>query len=455
MEDDSRMNRNEFLVCREYASIDLAFTLYNLYEMLFGEEDEEIKALYGAPEKGYYDWFVRELRKVLSVVADDDVTAAQKVVSEAEAQLRELRRENKQRMEFFTTLTDRLVVYEHVLNRCELRYAPQEKLDAFLRSNPDDEIMIQINLYVGGPDKDPKTAMQRIQSLVGEIPTQLTKQKLFELIDHAMTLYEGSDETALDEFLYMLRMAGRVFQTGSYIGEYPTLEKPLHDFEQTDLKEMDEERYNTLRDEIFELSGKLSFIIDYYNDLQRCTNDLLALCLAKKWLPGSDKMFTEAERTAIEACLSGEPDDGAFVPLEGHIEGVSEKLNAQMAKVVAPDMNAEEEEEYLDVATIARLLSNSIYAEIDPLFVESRTVTKELIREKEDVFFGELSEVFASVQRPVKKAIFAKIIENLPPMFSSAEEFTGYVRLNLFGCRDISERCASIAIVKQLCIEGE
>lgn len=449
------MNRDEFLVCREYASIDLAFTMYGLHEMLFSEEDDEIRALYGAPEKGYYEWFERELKKILSSDGGVDASAQQKVISEVESELRELRRENKERMEFFTTLTDRLVVYEYVLNRCELRYAPQEKLDAFLRSNPDDEIMIQINLFVGGKDKDPKTAMHRIQSLVGEIPTQLTKQKLFEMIDRAMTLYLDSDETSLDEFLYMLRMAGMVFPTGSFIGEYPMLEKPLRDFEDTDIKEMDEERYNLLRDEIFELSGKLTFIIDYYNDLQRCTNDLLSLCLAKKWLPGEDDIFTESEKNAIVSCIEGNVDDSIFVPLEGRIEGVSEKLNRQMAKVVAPDMNAEEEEEYLDVATIARLLSNSIYAEIDPLFVESRTVTKELIREKEDVFFGELTELFKSVGKPVKKAIFAKIIENLPPMFRTAEEFTEYVRLNLFGCRDMAERCASIAIVKQICLEEE
>jgi hypothetical protein len=270
-----------------------------------------------------------------------------------------------------------------------------------------------------------------------------------------MTLYLDSDETSLDEYLYMLRMAGMVFPTGSYIGEYPLLEKPLKDFEDTDLKEMDEDRYNLLRDEIFELSGKLTFIIDYYNDLQRCTNDLLALCLSKKWLPSDDGVFLEPAVNAIKTCVEGEPDESVFVPLEGRIENVSVKLNAQMAKVVAPDMNAEEEEEYLDVATIARLLSNSIYADIDPLFVESKTVTKELIREKENVFFAELEEVIKSVQKPVKKAIFAKIIENLPVMFTSAEEFTEYVRLNLFGCRDLSERCASIAIIKQICLEEE
>ncbi len=444
------MNRDEFLICREYASIDLAFTMYGLYSMLFEEDDEEITALYGAPEKGYYEWFLRVLKKLLSQEKPDTDT-----ILEAEAELRELRRENKERMEFFTTLTDRLVVYEHVLNRCELRYAPQEKLDAFLKSNPDDEIMIQINLYVAGKDKDPKTAMRRIQSLAGEIPTQLTRQKLFELIDRTMTLYLDSDETSLDEYLYMLRMAGMVFPTGSYIGEYPLLEKPLKDFEDTDLKEMDEDRYNLLRDEIFELSGKLTFIIDYYNDLQRCTNDLLALCLSKKWLPSDDGVFLEPAVNAIKTCVDGEPDESVFVPLEGRIENVSVKLNAQMAKVVAPDMNAEEEEEYLDVATIARLLSNSIYADIDPLFVDSKTVTKELIREKETVFFAELEEVIKSVQKPVKKAIFAKIIENLPVMFTSAEEFTEYVRLNLFGCRDLSERCASIAIIKQICLEEE
>ena len=110
-------------------------------------------------------------------------------------------------------------------------------------------------------------------------------------------------------------------------------------------------------------------------------------------------------------------------------------------------MNAEEEEEYLDVATLARLLSNSLFAEIDPLFVETKIVTKELLHEKEELLFKEMTEVLKSVQKPVKKAIMSHLLEYLPPLFRDGKGFEEYVRLNLFGCRDKAEKCASMAIL--------
>lgn len=443
------MRQDEFLAGREYASYDLAFSLYNLREMLEDDEDASRKDIFGAPEKGYYDWFVRILNRLLSLTDAAD----QQAFAEAEAELRELRHENKKRMEFFTVLTDRLVAYEYVLNRKELCYSSEEELNRFLKSNPEDSFVNSLIIYLT-KDHDKTVFGTRLQSVIGEIPVQMTKNKLFEWIDRAMTLYIGSDETALDELLYMIRMAGLVYETGEYIGEYPLLEEPLREFEKTDSVTMDEETYNSIREKIFSLAGKLQYIIDYYYDLERCVNDTLALCVCWRWLPG-DEWVESATRAAIRACITTEEADEekrmeVFVPLEGRIESAAEKLHRKMAGIAAPDMNAEEEESYLDVALVARLLSNSVFAEIDPLFVETKTVTREMIREKEEQLFDELSKVMRESSRPVKKAIFAKILEKLPPFLTSQEEIEKYVRLNLFGCRDKAEQCAVMAILVEM-----
>lgn len=444
------MNRDEFLVCREYASMDLAFSMYNLHEMIH-EEDESLKDLCGAPEKGYYDWFIRVLKDILSLEdagsgADEQLAAA----GQAESELRELRHENKKRMEFLTVLTDRLIAYEYVLNRFELKYAPESELNEFLKTNPEDAFLNKLIIYLT-KDKDKKIFGTKLQSVIGEIPVQITKAKLFEWIDRAFTLYLDSDETALDELIYMLRMVGLVNEPGEYLGEYPRLEAPLRHFEETELSEMDSDTYDKLRDEIFNLSGSLQYIMDYYSELERCVNDALSLCLVRKWLPADDALMGEDESAAIGACVGEDaPDESLFVALEGRIEGIADRLHKQMAKVEAPDMNAEEEEVYLDVATLARLLSNSLYAEIDPIFVESRVVTKELIKEKEDVLFDEIGRAMKSSQRPVRKAIQAKILEKLPPFITSQEEIESYVRVNLFNCRDKAERCAVMALLIEM-----
>ena len=448
------MTREEFLICRNYASLDLAlgfFTLYDDVEGIVDEEDEmpSRDELYGAPEKGYYDWFVRVLRQL---VLQEEGADRLEVAAAAEAELRELRRENRKRMEFLTALTDRLTVYEHVLNRCELRYDSEEKLDEFLKSHPEEDFFARFIEYVKGGGKE--SGGERIKECIEELPTQLTRQKLFDTIDRTMTLYLDGDETALDEFIYIIRMAALVSDPGELLGEYPVLEKPMRDFESTDLKEMSEERYNMLRDEFYEVSWKLECVIDFYNELQRCINGTLSLCLVCKWLPEEESPISSDERDVIVRVLTDSMDSSLFSALEGKIEPIVEKLNRVMARVEAPDMNGEEEEEYLDVATLARLLSNSMFAEIDPLFVETRTVTRELLHEKEEALFEEMTAVLKGVQKPVKKAIMAHLLRYLAPVFGKLENFEEYLRVNLFGCRDKAEKCASMAILLDIFEQG-
>ena len=431
------MNRDDFKVCREYAALDLIFNLYDIGDGIDGRVEQEL---------------YREFRSLLS-----------KPVGDIEDELRRLRIENKNRMEFLTAITDRLVAYEYVLNRIELRFTPEEKLDDFLKSNPEDAFLNRMIIFLtrGG---DKRVFGTRLQSVVGEIPIQITRNKLFEHIDHTLTLYLDSDETAIDELIYMLRMVGLVASSGEqvekYLEEYTELAKPLKDFEDRELASITEEEYNRLRDEIFSLSGTLQNIMDFYNEFQRCVNDLLAIAVVSRWLPGDESIFEEREREALQ-CFAVECDgeSGAeiqalseekLIPLEGRIEGLTVRLERIMSQVEAPDMNLWEEEQYQDVALLARLLSNSVFADIDPLFVETKTVTKEMIREKEDILFAELTESMKASPRPVRRAITAKVLEKLPPFLHSQKEIEEYFRVNLFGCRDKAERCAAMAFLIEM-----
>lgn len=452
------MNRNEFLICREYASIDLAFSLFGLRDMVYGEPDPDLpdrQVLIGDTERAAYENLEKSIREALRICDESEDVREQlgALKDQIEPALREARKSNKDRMEFFTALTDRLIAYEYVLNRCELRYSPEKNLDDFLKSNPEDAFLNRLIIYLTR-DRDQRVFGTKLQSVVGEIPIQITKNKLFERISGTLSLYMDSDETALNEFIYMLRMAGLVIRPDeTVLKEYPLLDQTLHDLEETDLAAMPEEVYNRLRDEVFTLSGKLQYVMDFYVELQRCTNDLLALCLVRKWVTEEVGLLGNTEKEAVVNCLQ-EPDENFLVPLEGRIEAVSERLQRQMAQVEAPDMNGEEEEEYLDIATLARLLSNSMFADIDPLFVESKKVTKEMIREKEDALFEEFSAAMKASGKPVKKAIIAKLLEKLPPFLLSQDEISEYVRTNLFGCRDKAEKCAVMAILIEMMEDG-
>ncbi len=82
----TKMNRDEFIVCREYAAMDLAFSMYNLHENL--DENSENADFYGASEKGYYDWFTRVIGELLAAIDDGDARGQLEAAAVAEAELK-------------------------------------------------------------------------------------------------------------------------------------------------------------------------------------------------------------------------------------------------------------------------------------------------------------------------------------------------------------------------------
>ena len=430
------MSREEFTVCKEYASYDLIFSSYALWDMCMDDENPERTELFGDVDKANKKAF------------DDALALLTKgnrsKVAEVESILKKQREENKKRMDFFAQVTDRLVAYEYVLNRVELSFSSDEELDDFLKANPEEAFLNRIMIYLVGK-KDKQLFGTRLNSIVGEIPVQITKNKLFEWIDRALTLYIGSDETSVDELLYMIKMAGLVYDPGEMIDEYPALGNLLSDFEKTDIEELTKEEYLKLKDSMFEMSEKLDFIMNYYTHLQRCVNDALALCITGKHLENVD-VIAKPVATMLDSYIESAPDFDGLVEFEGRIEGLSDRLQATMGKV-SPDKKGSDDEEYLDIAVVTRLLSNSLFAEIDPVFVETVEVTKEMIKAKEDKLFDELTAVMRASSKRVKKAIIAKILEKLPPFMTEQSEIEQYIRVNLFNCRSKAEKCAVMAIL--------
>jgi hypothetical protein len=196
---------------------------------------------------------------------------------------------------------------------------------------------------------------------------------------------------------------------------------------------------------MFEMSEKLDFIMNYYTHLQRCVNDALALCITGKHLENVD-VIAKPVATMLDSYIESAPDFDGLVEFEGRIEGLSDRLQATMGKV-SPDKKGSADEEYLDIAVVTRLLSNSLFAEIDPVFVETVEVTKEMIKAKEDKLFDELTAVMRASSKRVKKAIIAKILEKLPPFMTEQSEIEQYIRVNLFNCRSKAEKCAVMAIL--------
>ena len=71
----------------------------------------------------------------------------------------------------------------------------------------------------------------------------MTKNKLFEKISEALTLYKDGDRSSLDDFVYMLRTSAMVYEPQRYVGEYKEIEDKLARLSSADYSDMSEEEY--------------------------------------------------------------------------------------------------------------------------------------------------------------------------------------------------------------------
>lgn len=96
-------------------------------------------------------------------------------------------------MDVLTAYTDRMICYEYVLNRMELKYLSKKELSEKLAAFEEEEYMKMLEGYLFG-SKDQKVALDKIRLIMGQIPVHMTKNKLFERIGEALTLYQDGDK---------------------------------------------------------------------------------------------------------------------------------------------------------------------------------------------------------------------------------------------------------------------
>lgn len=417
-----------------YAAVELTFSVCLLWETV-----AEAEGL-GKTERACYE-------KTMKLLADavDRSSEQMRPLAENAGQLRD---EITAVMDVYTSYTDRLINYSYVLER--MPYCLEDETDFWedLKVLDEDDLLHRLMYFVGGQG-DASIQKERLQRLVGMIPVQMTKNKFLEKIERALTLYKGSDRESLDTFVYMIRSAAMLHQPEACSVCADGIEEYIHELEQTDFAALDKERYEELREKLEIYSKEVLSITDFYYSLQKVVNGIYALVLAV--------CHGDREQGVCEECMKicqevagGNYDEESLVPLEGRIEGYVEKasyLEAVLFEVRNSCQDVLSElgltEAFEDFALIANLLSDSLFIDLekkaDEMLVDDamlKKVTAELTQD--------LSELFGSIQKPVKRAVMASVLEKLPTEFQTVDEIMAYIRTNLFGCRNMAEKAAAL-----------
>lgn len=428
----------------DYGTLETTFSAYTLFE---GELSE--------------DSYAKEKQEILGRVKDAVGNLGERdcdyeILME---KMRILREEITGKMDLLTAYTDRMICYEYVLNRMELRFLPEKELAARLAVYEEDEYMKRLQAYLFG-SKDQKVTLDKLRLVMGQIPVHMTKGKLFERIGEALTLYQDGDKSALDSFLYMIRTSAMLYEPQQYVGQYPELERTIEELGKADYENLSQEEYDKLAAILESGAKEIHEITDFYYSVQNVVNGIYALCILFPYLDKEGRI----EKAGKEIwCHLAEDDlrEDMLTPLEGCIEECVEKssyLESVLYEIRSSYKVELDEtglaERFRDFVLVANLLSDSLFIDLS-VGEEEKKADLSYVHRCSNELMDELEKKLTQVSRPVKRAIMGQILEKLPMTFQNAEEVEQYIRVNLMGCQDKAEKCVVLMMLADLMQEEQ
>lgn len=424
----------------EYGTLELTFSAYTLLEEIMEEKRDLAEK-----EQDVIDTVLRALGEI------GKETCA---YGELAVTMRKLREDITAKMDLFTAYTDRLICYEYVLNRMELKYLTERELTEKLQAFDEEQYLQDLMRYLFG-DKDTNIVQDKLRMVIGQVPVHMTKQKLFEKISEVLSLYQGGDRSSLDDFIYMLRTCSMVYEPKRYVGEYENIESLLKQLESADYVNMTEEKYNKMVKVLEKAAHFIHELTDFYYDLQKVVNGIYAMCLLFPY-EEKENSFMRAGRS-IWTCLAlREYKPEMLMPLEGRIEQCLEKTAYLETVLYEIKYSYQKELEELsltsffeDFVLVANLLSDSLFINLEQA-ANTEVADADYVQQCKDKLFEELSGKMAQFSRPVRRAVMGQMIEKMPPMFQNVQEVQEYLRVNLLGCQEKAEKVIVMIMLRDL-----
>ena len=148
--------------------------------------------------------------------------------------LSEIRDEITKRMTVLTAYTDGLQIYEYVLNRLE--YGITKETFPVEES----ELAAKVFRYLFR-DNDKMVVNSKIQMVTGQLPVRMTKNRFFDYLSTTLHIYNGSDQSAVDDFVSMLKSTALLELPENFESAYPEIYDMIRILEDTNYKILTEE----------------------------------------------------------------------------------------------------------------------------------------------------------------------------------------------------------------------
>lgn len=435
-----------FQTYAQTALIHFTMDYYMLYEIMREKKPDEYSEIH------------EMLGKINHVVRDVFVEKNNSKKKNIEM-LDSFRTEVIKKMKILTTYTDKLQIYEHVLNRIELKYEQNLVL-----SNQEQFIRETMQYIFGS--KDNVVTNDRIKEVIAELPVRMARSKYYQLIKNSFGLFKGAEQSALDGFLYHLESAAMLYEPEEMKDHYSNLQEFLLELEQIKFQELQENEYKVLQDKFLKYADFCVEVSDQYLGIQSIINHLYAYVLFLQFNELIENKETGACKDIVKAvCQLFEENKKETIPQEIQeklidTEGKQEELafDCEQLETVLYEIRTTKKDvikqlqldEKIDTLhQMEQLMGSSLFVEFseEDTEIPEETVSEEKLEAVTKEFLNRIAELFKENQMCVNRAIIASTLVQIPNFFHTTEEVREYVEQSLEQCTDAAERQASMNII--------
>ena len=422
-----------------YAAVDFAMNFYTMSLNLI--EREEDNADYADELKD----MVGTLQKLVKKVIDGEP------VSDADKEtIDKLRAAAEKRIQIVTSYVEHFDVYEYVMNRVE--FAALGGANEVDREALTDRI---VNFIF--KDKDQPMIMDRMKSILAQLPVRMTRQRFCDILSGALDLYKGADRKALSDFAEMFKGITLLTKPEGFDEGHDGLKSLLESFEQADYSTIDSATYNDLKDKLTEEVENMEAESSDYILLTQLINSAYVMLISADVREQATGIrgYNESVDIINDVLSKSIDTEDGFYKLEGVPEELSEETTALLSagQSLAEEYEAKLKEEglyesYMLTDTYYKLMSTSLFASL----TEENNAEEQLADSADvEVVKKELTELItdklSGMKKQVKRAVMAAGISAIPVFFNSVDEIRNYVSYVLDSVNDAAELHATKLLI--------
>lgn len=113
---------------------------------------------------------------------------------------------------------------------------------------------------------------------------RMTRSRYIDIIRNAISVYDGSDMSSLESFIYMFRTNAMLYKNGDMDNYFTEFVPVLDELSKLDYENITKEMYDIYAEKITNNAVKLNDISDLYMQLGQIINELYIITVSSKYV---------------------------------------------------------------------------------------------------------------------------------------------------------------------------